>query len=313
LLRTTRQADDQTLFEVVLRGDSLTSLFTDHDDINSIQESLGKVFDTITTTKQVLHEEKTQLEDKQEEREALRAVQERERQVAVEREQEKASILKATKGKEKEYEEYIKQQELSATQIRKALFTLRDSTSGPVTFETMLSYADAASRQTGVRSELILAILTEESNLGKNVGKGTWTIDMHPTRDRPVFKDICAELGLDPDKMPVSKKAWYGWGGAMGPGQIIPSTWVGIRSRIASITGQNPPNPWDPRTATFATALYMKDNGASAQTRAAERLAAQRYLAGWKNASKPAYAFYGNEVMALVEKYERQIKTLRGQ
>jgi membrane-bound lytic murein transglycosylase B len=113
--------------------------------------------------------------------------------------------------------------------------------------------------------------------------------------------------------MAVSKKAWYGWGGAMGPGQFIPSTWKGIKSRVASVTGENPPNPWNARTATFATALYMKDNGAGAQTRAAERLAALRYLAGWKNASKPAYAFYGNEVMGFVDKYEREIRIIRGQ
>ncbi len=313
LLRSTRQADDQTLVEVMLRGDSLTSVFTESNDIASVQAALSDTFEEIRTTKRVLDEEKVRLEEEQQEHEELRAIQERERQAAVAREQEKAAILKATKGKEKEYEQYIKQQERTASQLRQALFSLRDSTSGPLTFETMLKYADEASAQTGVRPELILAILTVETNLGKNVGKGTWTVDMHPTRDRPVFIEICAELGLDPDKMPVSKKAWYGWGGAMGPGQFIPSTWKGIKSRVASVTGENPPNPWNARTATFATALYMKDNGAGAQTRAAERLASLRYLAGWKNATKPAYAFYGNEVMAFVDKYEREIRTIRGQ
>jgi peptidoglycan hydrolase CwlO-like protein len=313
LLRSTRQADDQTLVEVMLRGDSLTSVFTESNDISSVQHALSETFDEIRTTKRTLDEEKQRLEEEQQEHEELRVIQERERQAAVAREQEKAAILKATKGKEKEYEQYIKQQEKTASQLRQALFSLRDSTSGPLTFDTMLKYADQASAQTGVRPELILAILTVETNLGKNVGKGTWTVDMHPTRDRPVFIEICAELGLDPDKMAVSKKAWYGWGGAMGPGQFIPSTWKGIKSRVASVTGENPPNPWNARTATFATALYMKDNGAGAQTRAAERLAALRYLAGWKNASKPAYAFYGNEVMGFVDKYEREIRIIRGQ
>ncbi|MFM2414521.1 MAG: hypothetical protein RI911_214 [Candidatus Parcubacteria bacterium] len=313
LLRSSREADDQTLVEVMLRGDSLTSVFTETEDIASVQAALSNAFESIRTTKKVLDEEKARLQEEQEEQEALRVLQEQERQAAVAREQEKATLLRATKGKEKEYEQYIKQQEKTAGQLRKALFSLRDSTSGPLTFETMLGYADEASAQTGVRPELILAILTVETNLGKNVGKGTWTVDMHPTRDRPVFIEICAELGLDPNKMPVSKKAWYGWGGAMGPGQFIPSTWKGIKSRIASVTGENPPNPWNARTATFATALYMKDNGAAAKTRAAERLASLRYLAGWKNATKPAYAFYGNEVMAFVDRYERDIRTIRGQ
>ena len=43
-----------------------------------------------------------------------------------------------------------------------------------------------------------------------------------------------------------------------------------------------------------------------------ERLAALRYLAGWANATKPAYAFYGNEVMDLADKWQKQIDILEG-
>jgi membrane-bound lytic murein transglycosylase B len=238
-------------------------------------------------------------------------IQAREKKVLEQREAEKRSIVSATKGQEKIYETQIKQQELSAAEIRNALFSLRDSTSKPVSFGTMYSFAQEASVRTGVRPSMILAILTEESNLGKNLGTGRWTVDMHPTRDRPIFKEICEQLGLDPDSMPVSKKPWYGWGGAMGPGQFIPSTWKQIVPRVARMTGIKTPNPWDPRTATFATAIYLMDAGADKQTRAAERLAAQRYLAGWANANKPAYQFYGNEVMELVDKYDSQIEVLK--
>jgi len=98
----------------------------------------------------------------------------------------------------------------------------------------------------------------------------------------------------------------------MGPAQFIPSTWQLYADRIAQATGQNPPNPWDPRTAAFATAILLKDNGADSQTPYAERLAALRYLAGWKNATKSAYAFYGNDVMELASKFQDQIDILGG-
>jgi membrane-bound lytic murein transglycosylase B len=98
----------------------------------------------------------------------------------------------------------------------------------------------------------------------------------------------------------------------MGPAQFIPSTWVQYKARIADMSGENPPNPWTARTAIFATALLMMDNGADKQTRAAERLAALRYLAGWGNASKPAYAFYGDDVMALADKFQKEIDVLEG-
>jgi hypothetical protein len=54
----------------------------------------------------------------------------------------------------------------------------------------------------------------------------------------------------------------------------------------------------------------MSDNGADNGTRAAERLAALRYLAGWKNATKPAYAFYGDDVMEFADKYQKEIDIL---
>ena len=107
-----------------------------------------------------------------------------------------------------------------------------------------------------------------------------------------------------------SKGAPYGWGGAMGPAQFIPSTWVLYKKRIADITGENPPNPWNARTATYATALLMRDNGADAGTRSAEKLAALRYLAGWGNASKKAYAFYGDDVIEFADDFQKQIDIL---
>jgi membrane-bound lytic murein transglycosylase B len=98
----------------------------------------------------------------------------------------------------------------------------------------------------------------------------------------------------------------------MGPAQFIPSTWAQYKTRIAKISGQNPPNPWDARTAIFAAAMLMADNGADGGTRATERLAALRYLAGWANAGKAAYAFYGNDVMDLADKFQQQIDILGG-
>jgi hypothetical protein len=56
----------------------------------------------------------------------------------------------------------------------------------------------------------------------------------------------------------------------------------------------------------------MSDNGADAQTPAAERLAALRYLAGWKNATKSAYAFYGDNVMEYAADFQSQIDVING-
>ncbi len=84
------------------------------------------------------------------------------------------------------------------------------------------------------------------------------------------------------------------------------------KDRIGKITGNKPANPWNPEDAFTASALLLKDNGAAKGGAAAERLAALRYLAGWANATKPAYAFYGDDVMELAAKYQAQIDVLKG-
>jgi len=97
----------------------------------------------------------------------------------------------------------------------------------------------------------------------------------------------------------------------MGPAQFIPSTWMLYKNRLANVTGQNPPDPWSARTAIFATALLMADNGADGGTLAAERKAALKYFAG-SNWNKPANAIYGTRVMEYAESYQADINILDG-
>ncbi len=309
LIRRTREIDDVSLAELVLSG-SLTNFFEDVDVFETLQRELDRSFDEMARLRSDLSSRKEVLESKQGEEEQLRRIQVLEKQAIEKKEKEKQQILSVTKGQEKEYQKLIAEREKQAAVIRSALFDLRDSKA--ISFGVAYQYAKDASAVTGVRPAVILGILREESNLGENVGTGNWKKDMHPTRDQPVFATLMAELGLNPDSMPVSRKPSYGWGGAMGPAQFIPSTWVLYKDRIAKITGESPPNPWTPRTAIFASALLMADNGADGGTRESERLAALRYFAGWANAKKTAYAFYGDDVMSFADEYQRGIDILEG-
>jgi len=125
---------------------------------------------------------------------------------------------------------------------------------------------------------------------------------------RTAFSKITSELGLNPDLMPVSKKAWYGYcGGAMGPAQFMPTTWLLYKNAVARLSGHNPPNPWEPLDAFIASALLLRDNGGDVAT--GERRAALRDLAG-VNWNKRAYAFYGDDVMALASKYQDQMNII---
>lgn len=310
LVRKTNQAQSGTFFEVMLSDKTISDFFLDVDNLETVQRDLHKTLGVVADTKSNTEDAKSALEDRKGEEEKLRQLQALEKKSTEQKEAERKKILEDSRGQEKVYKSILASREKDAAAIRAALFELSGSAAIP--FGKALEYAQYASSKTGVRPALILGIITEETNLGENVGTGNWKVDMHPTRDQPIFEQICAKLGLNPDLQPVSKKAWYGYGGAMGPAQFIPSTWVLYEDRIVAINGTSPANPWNPRDAFLATALLLQDNGAKYGDFASERLSALRYLAGWKNAGKASYAFYGDDVMGFATKYESQIKILNG-
>ena len=323
ILRQKNQLDTTPLAIVVLSSESLSSFFSDLDSFDQINAELQKSFLKISSTKQVTQQQKDDLEAQLEEEKQLRQVQQLQQGQIQDQQNQKKKILTETKGQEKAYQSVIAQTQKSAAQIRAALFQLTGSAAIP--FDKALEYANVASKQTGIRPAFLLGIIAEESNLGQNVGTGTWTVDMKSPRDTEPFKAITASLGLNPDTMPVSKKAWYGYGGAMGPAQFIPSTWVqyagyvapdyhydASKDRVGKRTGAPPPNPWAPKDAFMAAAIYLTDNGAAGQTTTTEFKAAMCYLAGCGNANNKSLQFYGQQVAALAQKYQCQIDIVSG-
>lgn len=328
LIRRTDEIDKMSFVEMVLGEDDLSTIFSDLDSFDVVKVSLSSSFVVIDATRKQIETQKDALQSAQAQEQELRRLQVLEKNTVEDRKDEKDSILEVTKGQEAIYAEIVKEKERTAAEIRTALFTLRDSAAIP--FGDAYDFALEASAKTGVRPALILGILKQETNLGENVGQCLLTNSPHRgdgkgkntgtpfagvmkgTRDVDPFMQITSELGLDPYSMVVSCPPSYGYGGAMGPSQFIPSTWVLYKDRLAKLTKTSPPNPWEARTAIFATALLMADNGADKGTRAAERLAALRYFAGWGNANKPAYAFYGDGVMELADVMQRQIDILEG-
>lgn len=324
MMRKTRELDETTLAEVLFSGQTLSTFFTDLDSFGALEGEMANLFEELRGTRLKTEEAKFVLEDKQSQEIALRRLQDLEKKSIEENEREKQRLLKVTKGQEAEYKKVLATQEKTAAQIRAELFALRGSAAIP--FGKALEYAEMVGEKMNLRPAFILGIFAQETNLGENVGTGNWKDDMHPTRDVPIFKIIAANLGLNPDILPVSKKPWYGWGGAMGPAQFIPSTWAlyagypkpnyeydASKDRIRQLLNLNrPANPWEPLDAFMAAGILLKENGAVSGNAATERLAALRYFAGWGNANKPAYAFYGDDVMALAAKYQKQIDILRG-
>lgn len=326
ILRRTRQIDDIPISTLILSSGSISDVFRELDDFNAIEEALGRSVDEMTDLREELTGHKQELEEKKDETQQVLKAQIVAKQAIQRDESKKKQILTQTKGEEETYQQLIAEKQKRAAEIRVTLFGLRDSAAIP--FGTAYEYAKQASAATGVRAALILAILTQESDLGKNVGscyltnietgggvgKNTGRVFssvMKLSRDVAPFLEIMQALGRDWPTTPVSCPQSVGYGGAMGPSQFIPSTWMLYKDRLANATGESMPDPWNPRTAIFATAFLMKDNGAGGGNRISERTAALKYFAGanWK---KAANAIYGDNVMDHVDTIQGEIDILNG-
>lgn len=320
LLRKQREIDDISLPEIILTNNSLSDLFADVDSFTFIQESLHQSFQNIRTTKAETETEKTVLVGRRNSEIDARQQIEAEKRTIESKEAEKKKLLALNKSQEATYESVIADRQRQIEQIRSALFELRNTTA--ISFGEAYDHAKFISAKTGIRPAFLLAILTQETNLGANVGTCNRPGDpetksykniMKPERDLEPYLAIMKELGLPPEGQPLSCPSGGGWGGAMGPAQFIPSTWVMYKNRVAGVTGNNPPNPWKPRDAFTASALFLTDLGAANQTFTAERNAACRYYSGRICDSKtPANSFYGDSVMRIASGYQAQIDILQG-
>ncbi len=233
---------------------------------------------------------------------------------------EQTQLLKETQGLETAYQNLLQDSKKRAAEIKSRIYELL-GVGTQINFGQAIAIAQLANQQTDVPVAFLLAILTQESNLGKNVGtcnrpgdppEKSWKEIMKPDRDQEPFIAITKELGRDPDITPVScpmrdkKGKRVGWGGAMGPAQFIPSTWMGYKAKVSTITGKSPADPWDIRDAFMAAALLLKNNGADS-TKDGQWKAAMRYFSGGTNTK---YRFYGDNVLTLTAKYEQDIKDL---
>jgi hypothetical protein len=337
LVRKSAAMEDFSLVEVLLSKKSFSEFFAEYEQYAAVKEALNESLGILQGIKEDTFEQRSMLAGKQETEAEMRRIQELEKREIEAREKEKERILTTTKGQEAEYQRLLRAQQQTAAELRNALFNLLGG-GGGISLPQAVELAQYASAKTGVDAAMILAILEQETNLGSNLGscvyndlRGDRPV-MHPDRDQPVFLAIASILGFDARSRSVScpivtNGQRFGWGGAMGPSQFIPSTWAvygGIvntgsgfvysesADAIRRINGTGAPaNPFNNRDAFIATALLLRDNGANG-TFAGDRLAALRYYAGWGGASNPANAFYGDQVMNRKAKFEGQIRILGG-
>lgn len=314
LIRKERQLDDQSIISLILSKENISEAYGDIGAFASIKKGIQDSVNEIRGVKVVTESEKKNLEEKKNQEADTKYELENAKAKVELSEAEKKKLLNISKNKESEYQKILDEKAKRRAEILSALFNLRDTSAIP--FSKAYEYANLASKQTGIRPAFLLAILTQESNLGANVGScyvtnmdtgagissksgKTFSNVMKPTRDIKPFFEITASVGRDPYKTLVSCPIGnFGYGGAMGPAQFIPSTWQIFKNRIANALGVKTADPWSARDAFMASAIYLTDLGAGAQTYTAERNAACRYYSGSSCGLVKGNTTYGDQVMA---------------
>jgi len=330
LLRSIYEEDQRSLVEILLAEPDLSSFFDNLVALEALNKKNQELLANIKSLKSYLEGQKQTLDTEKQDLERLVTIQTLQKQESETTQKDKDYYLQLT---ETQYQKYLQEKgevEKKAVEVRARIFELIGVPEAP-TFGEAYEIAKSVERITGVRPALLLAVLTQESNIGKNVGQCYLTnlktgagvnirmgaavnnvmkpMGLNGRRgDVDDFLKITAELGRKWNETPVSCPipSVGGYGGAMGPAQFIPTTWMIYKDKIAKITGQAA-NPWSIKDSFLAAALYLADYGAAKQTYNAEWKAAMIYFSGTTNTR---YRFYGDSVMAIATNYAKDIETL---
>ncbi|PIR68130.1 hypothetical protein COU49_03070 [Candidatus Nomurabacteria bacterium CG10_big_fil_rev_8_21_14_0_10_35_16] len=328
LLRNTNNFDNENLVHLILSDTSLSSFYSDLESYASIKHAVKVSVDELRGIKTETEVQKQDLEKKQDaETDARAELESAERKVA-QSEAEKKRLLEISKQTEAAYQKLAAEKKVQADRIRSALFPLANTTQ-KIEFGTALAYAQEAQEMTGIDPAFLLAIFTQESNLGANVGQCYLTnletgAGIGKNTGTP-FKNVMKPMGLTgrkgdvEDFLRITSKlglVWNqtavscpiagiaGYGGAMGPAQFIPTTWAIFEARLKNALGRDA-SPWAARDAFFASSMYLTDLGAVGTSASAQHRAACRYYGtGGSTCS------YSRSVMSLKVKIQADIDLL---
>jgi len=326
ILRTINKIEKKSLIEILLEEKRISNFFDNLYFLKILNSKILQLHQILSQLKSELTQKKVVLEKEKEKSENLLKMQLLQKIEAENLEEEKKALLKMTKTEAQKYLSEKETLQKKATEIRKRIFQLVGIAKAP-TFGEAYEVAKWVQKITGVRPAFLLAVLKQESDLGKNVGqcylKNTQTgsgikISTGKTIERvmapgppyssrndvALFLNITKSLGRDPFSTPVSCPMSFGWGGAMGPAQFIPTTWENYKGRLASVLGRTP-DPWKIEDAFLAAGLYLADYGATSRT--GEYNAALIYFSGSIDST---YSWYANSVLAIANNFEKDIEVL---
>lgn len=302
---------DVSLVKLFLSNQNLSDTLRSVEQASAVQETIGETIISIEAKEQEIIQETQHLFDKEEELVSLRKLQEDQRNLLAQTQEEKEVLLAETKGDQDEYERLLAS---SFEEQSELLSTIRllggGGRAGALSLEEAYDLASVNAARLGnkIRPEFLVGVMKIESGLGGNVGGFYYkdalsgcaaregnTTRLNFAREEQAFEGLVRRLGL-PLTQPVSGcpfPKYIGTGGAMGPAQVMPATWLGYEPRLQQMKGGEV-NPWDVEDAMLAMGMILLGKVGDqniAGNEALERRAAMCYVGGCK------HGWYADRVM----------------
>jgi septal ring factor EnvC (AmiA/AmiB activator) len=170
LIRKDREIDEKSIIAFVLTQETISQAYGDIDSFASIKLGIKKSVDEIRGVKTETETQKKSLEKKKDQETDVKAQLETAKKQVELSEAQKQQLLVVSKNKEQTYQQVLAEKARRRSEILAILFNLRDAAAIP--FGKALEYANAASKVSGATPAFILAIITQESNLGSD--QGSW-------------------------------------------------------------------------------------------------------------------------------------------
>jgi len=247
-------SSEQPLLYLFMKRNYFVDSAVSKDNLSTLKKKILSMIEEINQTKIKIKKEQEELEDKKGEHEELLSV----------KQFQKSNLL----TEKQVFEKKLKDKKLTVAEINAKISKVKSALSSflgeSFDADDIVEAIEFASDETGVREEFLMAMLDKETDLGRFTGgctyKNTRIRDKNPD-DESIFKDICEELDYNYKKKKVSCALSYGYGGAMGVAQFMPSTWIGYKNRISSYTGHDPADPWNLTDGVVGMAIKLKDAG----------------------------------------------------
>lgn len=334
--------ETNTALEAILIAETISDFYTDAQLIKIISNRIGEKIRIIKNEKESLKKLSVELKEREMLQRQLAAAKKIEQKSIKRNQRYKRELLGILQREEGVLEKNILSYQASKQSIMRRIHYV--ASGEPVTFGEAFNILNPHKDVLRMDPAFIMAILFQESGWGGRIGgnigrctynqrnrsgnvRGGFTVMRNSQKEN--FRKIMRELGRDANTQKVSCPIPRdgAFGGAMGPAQFMPNTWMSVRDEVAKILGKTPSStsPFINEDSFVASAVYLKRHYYSRdcnnyvrqyrhitrERTLRERCAASKYYSGshWRRFLRS----YGQSVVRRADRFRADIRVLLDQ